>query len=398
MPTTVLDLLTREELLSIVDASQLQPEARRSKAKLVEAVVAGGVHLSSSLEALSRERLKELCREAGLGVGGSKIELIERLTGERLAFTNPPEPLVVRKSKSAVLTVAEDTSLVIWGEKLTVDRLSRYLWSAADILRRSIDSSDYKGYIFGFLFLKRLSDRFDEVAEQVRAEGGRPEDKDEHEVFVPKRARWSEIKKVATNVGETLNTAVAALEEANGQLEGVMAGVDFNDERRLGDTKNRDVVLGKLVQHFAKLDLRNANLSEPDMLGRAYEYLIEKFADDAGKKGGEFYTPRMVVRLIVDEAKLSEDPAVELLEALGFSYVKPEALEAERGSLRETEAQPFALAWSSSGTKRRGGPSASSAGINNTRRSTRRSNAQPRPRERRTAAVWSGTRRGLARA
>lgn len=297
---TVLDLLTREELLSIVDASQLQPQDRRSKAKLVEAVVAGAVHLSSSLEALSRERLKELCREAGLGVGGSKIELIERLTGERLAFTNPPEPLVVRKSKSAVLTVAEDTSLVVWGEKLTVDRLSRYLWSAADILRGSIDSSDYKGYIFGFLFLKRLSDRFDEVAEQVRAEGGRPEDKDEHEVFVPKRARWSEIKKVATNVGETLNTAVAALEEANGQLEGVMAGVDFNDERRLGDTKNRDVVLGKLVQHFAKLDLRNANLSEPDMLGRAYEYLIEKFADDAGKKGGEFYTPRMVVRLIVE--------------------------------------------------------------------------------------------------
>ena len=68
----------------------------------------------------------------------------------------------------------------------------------------------------------------------------------------------------------------------------------------LHDSKNRDVVLGRLVQHFAKLQLSNANLSEPDMLGRAYEYLIEKFADDAGKKGGEFYTPRMVVRLIVE--------------------------------------------------------------------------------------------------
>jgi type I restriction enzyme M protein len=97
-----------------------------------------------------------------------------------------------------------------------------------------------------------------------------------------------------------LNKAAAALEEANPKLEGIMAGIDFNDERKLGDGKNRDVVLGKLVQHFAKLDLRNGNLTEPDMLGRAYEYLIEKFADDAGKKGGEFYTPRMVVRLIVE--------------------------------------------------------------------------------------------------
>jgi type I restriction enzyme M protein len=79
-----------------------------------------------------------------------------------------------------------------------------------------------------------------------------------------------------------------------------MAGIDFNDERKLGDSRNRDVVLGRLVQHFAKLDLRNSNLSEPDILGRAYEYLIEKFADDAGKKGGEFYTPRMVVKLIVE--------------------------------------------------------------------------------------------------
>jgi type I restriction enzyme M protein len=91
-----------------------------------------------------------------------------------------------------------------------------------------------------------------------------------------------------------------ALEEANSQLDGVLAGVDFNDERKLGEAKNRDVTLGRLVQHFSKLDLRNAKLSEPDMLGRAYEYLIEKFADDAGKKGGEFYTPRGVVKLLVE--------------------------------------------------------------------------------------------------
>jgi type I restriction enzyme M protein len=101
-------------------------------------------------------------------------------------------------------------------------------------------------------------------------------------------------------VGETLNKACSALEGSNTSLEGVLAGIDFNDERKLGDARNRDVVLGRLVQHFSKITLKNVNLAEPDMLGRAYEYLIEKFADDAGKKGGEFYTPKKVVELIVE--------------------------------------------------------------------------------------------------
>ncbi len=90
------------------------------------------------------------------------------------------------------------------------------------------------------------------------------------------------------------------MENENSSLDGILAGIDFNDEHKLGDGKNRDTVLSKLVQHFSKLSLRNASLSEPDMLGRAYEYLIERFADDAGKKGGEFYTPRKVVQLIVE--------------------------------------------------------------------------------------------------
>ena len=187
---------------------------------------------------------------------------------------------------------------------LSVAQLEQYLWAAADILRGSIDSSDYKTYIFGLLFLKRLSDRFEEETEKLIADGvpaaAARTDPDEHQFFVPERARWSAIGAAATDIGETLNKACAALEEQNAALEGVLAGIDYNDERKLGDARNRDTVLARLVQHFSQVSLRNDRMAEPDLLGRAYEYLIEQFADDAGKKGGEFYTPRMVVRLIVE--------------------------------------------------------------------------------------------------
>lgn len=201
--------------------------------------------------------------------------------------------------------------------KLTTNELNNLLWKAADILRGSIDSSDYKQYIFGFLFLKRLSDVFEDEAEKVFArerKAGRSEsaanqvaweEQDEHQFFVPKRARWSEIKKASQQIGETINKACSALEQENPRLEGVLNDIDFNSNK-LGDTKHRDVVLQKLINHFSQISLKNSELSEPDMLGRAYEYLIEKFADDAGKKGGEFYTPKKVVELIVQLLKPKE--------------------------------------------------------------------------------------------
>lgn len=185
---------------------------------------------------------------------------------------------------------------------LTRTRLNGHLWAAADILRGSIDSSDYKNYIFGFLFLKRLSDRFEEEAETLIAEGEDEDvawtDPDEHQFFVPKRARWDAISKLTKDIGNALNKACSALDEANPTLEGVLLNTDFNDSRKLGDGKQRDSILHRLVGHFAQIRLRNTDLEEPDMLGRAYEYLIERFADDAGKKGGEFYTPQRVVELI----------------------------------------------------------------------------------------------------
>ena len=297
---TILIHLSAEELRANVEYYELQVDCRRIKARLADALAGSRkVRLDEILHGLSRDRLKELCRALGLDDSGrKKADLIARLMG----------PIAVAKSAggeglSSALAPVADTAEPS-SDTLSVAQLERDLWSAADILRGSIDSSDYKTYIFGLLFLKRLSDRFEEEAEKLIAEGVSETvawtDPDEHQCFVPDRARWGAIQKRATNIGEALNKACAALEEQNGALEGVLAGIYYNDERKLGDARNRDTVLARLVQHFSEVSLRNDRMAEPDLLGRAYEYLIEQFADDAGKKGGEFYTPRMVVKLIVE--------------------------------------------------------------------------------------------------
>jgi type I restriction enzyme M protein len=287
----LLELLSRDELLAAVDLFGVEVSDRRGKDGIVDALVASRkVSLAQALADFPRDRLKDLCRSLGLDdAGREKTALIERLTANGNGAA-AAQPRANGKQAAAAPTTG----------KLTREQLEGYLWSAADILRGSIDSSDYKNYILGLLFLKRLSDRFGEECEILVKDGDDPEDKDNHQFFVPRRARWSEIQKAAGNIGEVLNKACAALEDGNPALDGVLAGIDYNDEQKLGDTKNRDNVLSRLVQHFSGCNLRNANLSEPDMLGRAYEYLIEKFADDAGKKGGEFYTPKKVVELIVE--------------------------------------------------------------------------------------------------
>ena len=183
--------------------------------------------------------------------------------------------------------------------KLTLEELESHLWESANILRGSIDSSDYKNYIFGLLFLKRINDVFMENRQEIIDEHGKEfvDDKDfytESHVFVPERARWNHIKEQAQDIGAEINKGFEELEQENPVLEGVLTPVDFNDKERLADS-----VLEQLIQHYSEIQLGNENLDDPDLLGRAYEYLIRQFADDAGKKGGEFYTPREVVELLV---------------------------------------------------------------------------------------------------
>jgi len=190
---------------------------------------------------------------------------------------------------------------------LTLSQLETHLWRAADILRGSIDSGDYKHYIFGLLFFKRLSDVWQEEYEERLARYGDAAiaaDPEEHRFDIPKGHFWSDVRKHTTDIGPHLNNAFAAIEDANMKLRGVFQNVDFNYKERFSDA-----MLEKLLQHFESYRLRKSDV-EPDVLGQAYEYLIAQFADDAGKKGGEFYTPKMVVRLIVECLKPEEGMSI----------------------------------------------------------------------------------------
>jgi type I restriction enzyme M protein len=188
-------------------------------------------------------------------------------------------------------------------EKLDLETLESWLWDSANLLRGHIDSSDFKNYIFGLLFLKRASDQFFEEAEIAAQEEGIEleeaiEDEDFHRFYIPQVAWWREITKKTENIGQTIDKAFSAIEEHNSSLEGVMTAVHFGDSEKLPDK-----LLSRLLQHFNKHSLANSNLENPDILGNAYEYLIREFADDAGKKGGEFYTPKEVVQLLVQLIK-----------------------------------------------------------------------------------------------
>ncbi|MBF2760253.1 MAG: type I restriction-modification system subunit M [Ectothiorhodospiraceae bacterium AqS1] len=195
--------------------------------------------------------------------------------------------------------------------KLTQREVNAICWRACDTFRGVIDANEYKDYILVMLFLKYISDvwqdRYDTYSKKYSDNKVRINRAMERERFVlPKGKDFYALYKArnADNIGEQIDIAIAAIEDANkAKLEGVFQNITFNTDR-LGQTRERNSLLRKLLEDFAdpRLDLRPSNIQE-DVIGEAYMYLIERFGSDAGKKAGEFYTPacvRQVVATLAD--------------------------------------------------------------------------------------------------
>ncbi|MCX4710460.1 type I restriction-modification system subunit M [Streptomyces griseus] len=210
--------------------------------------------------------------------------------------------------------------------KLTLDQLERHLFAAADILRGTMDAAEYRDFLLVLLFLKRANDEFDAARERViakeMAQGASREDAEdeadepyhytsERIIYVPEEARWGRLSGAVDDVATSyLQPALDALEghKGNEKLQGLFGQVNFNRIGGGGGTgtsaaKLADKRLSALIGHFGSLRLRGDELEFPDVIGAAYEYLLKDFADSAGSKGGEFYTPRAVVRMMVELAE-----------------------------------------------------------------------------------------------
>lgn len=203
-------------------------------------------------------------------------------------------------------------------EKVTQQQINQVLWEAADTFRGKIDSSTYKDYILTMLFIKYLSDAYKEHLEEYtkRYDGDEQRIKralsrerfvlDEHSTFDYLYSNRNDAE-----IGQIINKALEHLEDENtAKLRGVFRNIDFNSEAIFGKTKERNAMLRALLEDFNRLTLKPSVVGNEDVIGDAYQFMIERFASDAGKKGGEFYTPTMASELLARLVKPQENDRI----------------------------------------------------------------------------------------
>lgn len=182
-------------------------------------------------------------------------------------------------------------------EKISLEILKSHLFGAADILRKQLNPEEYRPVTMAVLFIKKLNDEYESNVQKLKDEG--KSDKEARKAFnhtfvVPDDANWNELFGTTKSIGSKLNKIARRIEEENERLVGVLTASKFDDKNNFPDN-----IMEELLIHFNKHNLSKDNLVKPDIFGDAYEYLLAEFASETKKKGGQFYTPHEVVRLLV---------------------------------------------------------------------------------------------------
>ncbi len=293
MPTkrALLSEMTMQELRDSAGLFELDGFDRRIRDELIDVLARSRkARINEILVNLPRTRLKELCREFDLSdAGKAKADIAARLVGPAKGKKGRAK----EKTTSAVKQTSETSGATTGYEA--------ELWAAANALRGNVDASEYKHVVLGLIFLKYISDAFEEHHAAVLAEWGEEaaEDRDEYTAenvfWVPKEARWARLKEQARQptIGQIIDDAMVAIERDNPAIKDVLP----KNYARQGLDKTR---LGQLIDLVSNIKVGDADARSKDVLGRVYEYFLGQFASAEGKKGGEFYTPRCIVKLLVE--------------------------------------------------------------------------------------------------
>ena len=335
MPTkhAILSGLSAEDLRAYVDHYELKVDDRRVKTQLVDALVGcEEATIEKILGEWSRDNLKALCRALDIDDSGRrKADIIARLigSGEEMGGNDTRESEPRRESGRA--RKGREKASARTNDNGATTGYEAELWAMADKLRGNMEPSDYKHVALGLIFLKYISDAFEAkraaLLTEALADAEDPEEYLAENVFwVPKEARWSNLQAKAKQptIGKDIDNAMLAIESNNASLKGVLP----KDYARPALNK---IMLGELIDLVSRIGMAEEADRSRDILGRVYEYFLGGFAGAEGKRGGEFYTPRCIVRLLVEMIEPYKGRVYDPCCGSGGMFVQSEKFVEEHG-------------------------------------------------------------------
>jgi type I restriction enzyme M protein len=358
----ILDVLTKTRLVEISHHLGFRSWQVISKGEIVKRLSRQrATPMNEMLDLLKINELRHICIKLNLNPGGLKKKtLIDRILGlvpqKKKAVVRadkpkkkriekpkvkkqqpPPKPKILKEAKGSVMTNKNNNE----------QTLEKKLWASADKLRKNMDAAEYKHVVLGLIFLKYISDAFEELYHKLQGgedeyKGADPEDRDEYRAenvfFVQEQARWSYLQTVAKQpeIGKYIDEAMVAIEKENPTLKGVLPKVYARPNL---DKQG----LGSLIDLIGTVAIGSAKAQSQDVLGRVYEYFLGQFALAEGRKGGQFYTPESIVKLLVEMLEPYEGRVFDPCCGSGGMFVQSEKFVEAHSDLVKQNNNGFAL-------------------------------------------------------